>query len=363
VSLTVAQACNLACDYCYADEGRFHAPPRLMSRDVAFRAVDDVVGNAAPGEQVTVGFMGGEPFLNREVVHDTVAYASRVAAHAGVAVGFSVTTNGTLLDDADVALVRGHRFAVTVSLDGGPGVHDRHRVTHSGAGTWHAALAALRPLLDDPGAARLSARATVTRDDLDVAARVAALTAAGFADVGVSPVRSSPDPSLALRGDDWTAFLDAMVVAADAEVDRVRRVPVLRFANLASALREIARGTCRPLPCGSAYGYVSVDVDGRYATCHRTVGDARFGLGAVGALDDAARRTFLGERLVDRQEPCRSCWARYLCGGGCHAEVAQVGRDGCDYIRGWLDHCLRLYAELDRELPELLVTPPTEVVA
>jgi hypothetical protein len=46
-------------------------------------------------------------------------------------------------------------------------------------------------------------------------------------------------------------------------------------------------------------------------------------------------------RIVDRQEPCRACWARYLCGGGCHAEVAEVGRAGCDYIRGWLDYSLR----------------------
>jgi uncharacterized protein len=25
---------------------------------------------------------------------------------------------------------------------------------------------------------------------------------------------------------------------------------------------------------------------------------------------------------VYRKEPCRSCWARFLCGGGCHAQAA-----------------------------------------
>jgi len=78
----------------------------------------------------------------------------------------------------------------------------------------------------------------------------------------------------------------------------------------------------------------------------------------MGSLDDgmdaAARRAFLDARHVDTQEPCASCWARYLCGGGCHAEVAAAGRSGCDYIRGWLDHCLRTYLYVAARHPSLL---------
>ncbi len=55
---------------------------------------------------------------------------------------------------------------------------------------------------------------------------------------------------------------------------------------------------------------------------------------------------------MDRAEPCRSCWARYLCGGGCYHEVARRGRPGCDYIRGWLAFCLRAYVELSESAPE-----------
>jgi uncharacterized protein len=41
-----------------------------------------------------------------------------------------------------------------------------------------------------------------------------------------------------------------------------------------------------------------------------------------------------------------SCWARYLCGGGCHHEVIARGRPACDYIRGWLHYCLGAYLRL-----------------
>jgi uncharacterized protein len=103
-----------------------------------------------------------------------------------------------------------------------------------------------------------------------------------------------------------------------------------------------------------------VDVDGAYSTCHRTVGDPRFQVGAPAAPSEAARRRFLASRLVDRQEPCRSCWARYLCGGGCHAEVVQAGRDNCDLICGWLDYCLGRYPALRCEFPELFSSIPAK---
>jgi uncharacterized protein len=131
-----------------------------------------------------------------------------------------------------------------------------------------------------------------------------------------------------------------------------------RFANLWIALKEIHRGSAKPLPCGAALSYLSLDAEGRYHTCHRTIGDARFALGSLATgLDDAAREAFLSARHVDQQEPCRSCWARYLCGGGCHAEVVSAGRTGCEYIRGWLEYCLARYDEVMRERPELIGDP------
>jgi uncharacterized protein len=74
----------------------------------------------------------------------------------------------------------------------------------------------------------------------------------------------------------------------------------------------------------------------------------------VDGLETAARKAFLRLRHVDLQQPCTSCWARYLCGGGCHAEVIAAGRSGCDYIRGWLEYCLRLYDRVLQERPDIV---------
>jgi uncharacterized protein len=355
LSLNVAQACNLACDYCYADEGRFGGGARQMAGEVALRAIDRVI-DAAAGRRVTIGFIGGEPFLHRSLIHECVKYARTRAAEMSVPVSFSIATNGTLLRDDDLALLQTNDFAVSVSLDGDADIHDRHRPRLGGGGSHARALATVAPLLASPGKARVVARATVTRDDLRVSERLTALLDAGFLEVGVSPARTGPDPALVFRSEDWPAFLAEMIRAARGELAHLRAngAGALRFSNLGIALKEIHRGSCRALPCGAGQSYVSLGADGHYYTCHRTIGQPRFELGDLETGPAAGkRRSFLAARDVDLQEPCRTCWARYLCGGGCHAEVMAVGRDGCDYIRGWLEFCLATYSNLLDEFPQL----------
>ena len=63
-------------------------------------------------------FSGGEPFVNRALLHACVQYAQQQGARNALDVRFSVTTNGTLLRPGDIALIRAHRFAVTISIDG-----------------------------------------------------------------------------------------------------------------------------------------------------------------------------------------------------------------------------------------------------
>jgi uncharacterized protein len=146
-----------------------------------------------------------------------------------------------------------------------------------------------------------------------------------------------------------------MIRAAEVEWTRLESGARWRFSNLATAVKQIHQGAARTLPCGSADNYVSVSARGEYFTCHRTIDNPQFYLG-TGAAEEARRLQFLSERQVDRQEPCRTCWARYLCGGGCHAEVLTAGRSGCDYIRGWLDYCLGFYDRVLRTRPDLFTT-------
>lgn len=359
LSLTVAQGCNMSCSYCYADQGRFGAHARLMSVDVARRAADAFLAQVPPGSDAVLGFMGGEPFLNATTVHETTHLAAKIAQERGVRLRYSVTTNATLLKDEDIALLGAYPFSVAVSLDGGRVTNDRQRRMTNGEsafdrivdGIIRLTTARLRPR-------HVSLRATVTPRSERLMDMLESMLALGVDEAGFAPVLVSPDPRDAFDSDDFARFLDEMIecgeVAKAAALDG-RKFP---FSNFETALMEIHKGTHRPYPCGAAAGYASVSAEGNLFGCHRAIDDPRFAIGSIESGPDwEARKAFLAERHVLHQEPCKSCWARFLCGGGCHQEVIARGRAGCGYIRGWLDFCLSAYAELSTRIPDYFADP------
>lgn len=353
LSLAVAQKCNLGCTYCYAQGGSFGGPATSMALETALASVDLLFGDVAAGERVNLSFLGGEPLMNRPVIRAATTRARAIAAERGVEVTFSITTNGTQLTVEDGDFFEEHGFAVTVSLDGSGAVHDRLRPFRGGRGSFSQVIERVAPLLERQRRMQVSARVTVTPENLELKQTLDAFVAMGFHSVGFSPLLRSPTGNHELGAAELARMLAGMV-ACGAEFERRvvagERYP---FANAVNAMREIHRGTHRPYPCGAGAGYLGVSAGGELSACHRFVGDDSGALGdLVSGVDRARQALWLKERHVHRQEPCRSCWARYLCGGGCHHEVIARGRPACDYIRGWLHWCLGAYARLTEQRPD-----------
>jgi uncharacterized protein len=361
ISLNVSSACNLSCTYCYADRGAFHgAQSATMAPATARAAIDRLFSDADAARPVTVGFLGGEPFVNRALIHDTVGYAAREGRARGLDVRFAVTTNATLLRPEDLTLLREHPFAVTVSLDGGANVQDAQRPTRGGKPSFEAVRRSIGGLLANPGLARIAARATVTRDHLDLRDAMASIRALGFCEVGFAPLRSSPAGN-ALTSSDWPHYLEALLRLAHSEIRTALEGREIALSNLAIALKQLHRGASAPYPCGAGGGYFSVSAEGRWYACHRAIGAVDYELGDNNGLDRAKRRGFLVDRHVDAQADCRVCWARYLCSGGCHQEKAARDGASCDFIRGWLEFCLRAYCDLIDQRPEYFAVRHVQV--
>lgn len=353
LSLAVAQKCNLGCTYCYAQQGEFGGPAKSMEIETALAAVDLLLRDAAPGEKVNLSFLGGEPLVARAVLRAATERAAESAAHRRIPITFSITTNGTLIEESDADFFERHGFAVTVSLDGKREVHDRLRPYKGGRGSFDTVMARVAPLLARQRRMQVSARVTVTPSNLALRETLDELVRLGFHSVGFSPMLSSPAGQDEMSLPDLEILLDQMVGCGLEFERRLLAGERYPFANLVNALREIHKGTHRPYPCGAGAGYLGVSADGDLFACHRFVGDEEGALGSLEAGVDRERQTrWLAGRHVHRQEPCRGCWARYLCGGGCHHEVIRRGRPACDYIRGWLHYCLGAYARLSGQRPE-----------
>ena len=359
LSLAVAQSCNLGCSYCYARGGEFGGAAKAMSTDTARQSVDLLLSQVAAGERVNLAFLGGEPLANRAVLHDATRYAATQAGRKRVPLTFSITTNGTLVGASDIDLFEQHGFAVTISLDGTQDSHDRLRPFKRGTGSYARIMANISPMLARQHAMQVSARVTVTPRNLDLRATLDAFVGQGFHSVGFSPMLSAPDHTDEMQHGDLALMLEQMVDCGEEFVRQNlagRRYP---FANLVNALREIHKGTHRPYPCGAGAGYFGVSADGALSACHRFVGDDSGDMGNLAkGVDRQKQARWLAGRHVHKQEPCNSCWARYLCGGSCHHEAIHRGRPACDFIRGWLHYSLTAYGRLSRAKPEMFEPAP-----
>ena len=125
--LQVTQNCNLRCDYCvYSGKyiTRGHTNKR-MNYETAKKAIDFLKEHSVEKERVIIGFYGGEPLLEIELIKKCVKYARKELK--GKQINFALTTNATLLNDEIINYFIEHSFIVTVSIDGPKEMHDDER--------------------------------------------------------------------------------------------------------------------------------------------------------------------------------------------------------------------------------------------
>ncbi|MRN55835.1 Cys-rich peptide radical SAM maturase CcpM [Paenibacillus monticola] len=138
IILQVTQNCNFRCNYCvYSGSyvNRVHNNKR-MDFAVARKGIDFLIAHSKDAQEIDIGFYGGEPLLEIDLIIQCMDYAIQVAE--GKNVSFSLTTNGSLLNETNAKKLLGYNLRITVSLDGPQEVHDKNRTFASnGCGTFN----------------------------------------------------------------------------------------------------------------------------------------------------------------------------------------------------------------------------------
>lgn len=138
-TLGITQACNLNCDYCYVNKH-----PSRMSYSTAERVVDLMYMLTPPGEQMNIGFFGGEPLLEFDLLKDITALIVLHPQYPHHEVLLDVVTNGTIFSDSIVMFLKQHSFTYCLSCDGPPEVQDVFRHFPDGSGSSHLVEASLK---------------------------------------------------------------------------------------------------------------------------------------------------------------------------------------------------------------------------
>ncbi len=318
--LHIAHDCNLACRYCFAEEGEYHGRRALMSYEVGKAALDFLIANSGSRRNLEVDFFGGEPTLNFQVVKDLVAYGREQEKLHDKNFRFTLTTNGVLLNDEIMEFANKEMANVVLSIDGRKEVNDRMRPFRNGSGSYDLIVPKFRKFADSRKQTNYYVRGTFTHNNLDFSQDVLHLADLGFKQISVEPVVAQETDDYAIREEDLPQLFEEYDKLAAEMVKRHKHGDDFNFFHF---MIDLEGGPCvakRLSGCGSGTEYLAVTPWGDLYPCHQFVGNDKFLMGNVtdGVTNTAIRDEFKSCNVYAK-EKCRNCFARFYCSGGCAA--------------------------------------------
>ena len=352
--LHIAHDCNLACKYCFAEEGEYHGRRELMSFEVGKKALDFLVANSGNRVNLEVDFFGGEPLLNWDVVKQLVEYGRSIEKKHHKKFRFTLTTNGIMLNDEILEFVNREMGNVVLSIDGRKEVNDKMRPHRGGQGSYDEIVPKFQKTAESRNQMNYYVRGTFTRYNKDFAEDVKQLADLGFKQISVEPVVAGESEDYALREEDIPALLTEYDKLALEYIKRKKEGKAFQFFHF---MIDLEGGPCvakRLSGCGSGNEYLAVTPWGDFYPCHQFVGNEEF---LMGNVDEGITRTDIRDTFkncnVYTKEKCKNCFAKFYCSGGCaansyqfHGNIHDVYDLGCQLQRKRIECAIMIKAAL-----------------
>ena len=355
--LHIAHDCNLACKYCFAEEGEYHGRRALMSFEVGKKALDFLVANSGSRVNLEVDFFGGEPTLNFDVVKQLVEYGRSIEEANNKKFRFTLTTNGMLLNDDILEFANKEMANVVLSIDGRKEINDLMRPSRGGQGSYDIIVPKFQKVAESRNQMNYYVRGTFTHNNLDFSEDVKHLADLGFEQISVEPVVAQPTDSYALKKEDIPKLLDQYDELAKELLKRHKEGKPFNFFHF---MIDLEGGPCvakRLSGCGSGTEYLAVTPWGDLYPCHQFVGNEDF---LMGNVDEGIVRKDIQDNFkcvnVYAKPKCRECFAKFYCSGGCAANaynfdgsITGTYEEGCELQKKRIECAIMIKAALSQE--------------
>lgn len=352
--LHIAHDCNLACKYCFAEEGEYHGRRALMSFEVGKKALDFLIANSGNRRNLEVDFFGGEPLMNWQVVKDLVAYGREQEKIHDKNFRFTITTNGVLLNDEIQEFVNKEMDNVVLSLDGRQEVNDYMRPFRNGKGSYDLIVPKFQKLAESRDQQKYYVRGTFTRENLDFSKDVLHFADLGFEQISIEPVVGEDTDFYSIQKEHLPQIFEEYDILAK---ELIKREKEGRGVNFFHFMIDLDGGPCiskRLSGCGSGTEYLAVTPWGDLYPCHQFVGDEDF---LMGNVDDGITRPEIAEEFrgcsVYSKDKCKNCFAKFYCSGGCmanaykfHGSIHNTYDVGCEMERKRVECAIMMKAAL-----------------
>ncbi|WP_251862334.1 radical SAM protein [Clostridium sp. Marseille-Q2269] len=351
--LMVTQDCNLRCTYCYGVNGVYNHKG-VMDENTAKKAIDYFIKYSSD-EKLNICFFGGEPLLNFKLIKKLVEYAKVLEKKNNKKIGFSMTTNGTLINKEIEEFIIQNRIYTTISIDGDKEIQNSNRFYDNKKGCYDQVIKNTEQLRKTN---LLTARATISPKNSDILHNVDHLIDIGFKKVAWAPalnLLNDEDMENIVQGQK-EVILKVEKCIKKGDFDRAKK-----YLTVIDMLNKVKSDGLRTKGCGSGTNIMAVNIEGNIYPCHRFVGNEFMRLGNIRNDIPCENDSFYSNVGLKEFEKCATCLSRNICAGGCINENFEMNQDIrippeklCKSNKQIAREIIKLYIRLDNEQKEKL---------
>lgn len=360
--LTLTDACNLRCRYCFERSFSSQQKKRVLTLDVAKKALDLYLSLPHNPESF-INLFGGEPMLWWENIPPLVQYGNEKAKAFNTRFLWGISTNGTYVPDDAIRFFVNNHIVPMINIDGDQKTHDSLRPFANGEGSYDTILANYRVFRKEEHSSVIL-RATVTPDHphlfhvFQLFSDLHPDEIALFPEYFQSGSTGWDEPALRILLDEYSKL--AEYVLSQILGGTYQRSLPLPFSVF---FHHLCAGEQKKGYCGAYGQMIAVAPDGLLYPCMLLDGYRSHCIGDIsGGLDHAAHDQWKKMCQVENRVGCKDCWARYICGGGCIGHtVAMYGQQNppaefeCRIIRHLVELSIWMYHEILKKRPGYFV--------
>lgn len=360
LSINVSNLCNLACRYCYANEGEYYTGGRLMDKSTAINAVAFVFSNFDYIHHIN--FFGGEPTLNEPIIELIYKYVKLLQSKGVISYfpSFGITTNGYILSDKMLEMIRDYNFSTCISLDGPNEIHDKLRIGKCGQNTHSSVVSNINRIKNSNISPEFEC--TYTREHFDNGISLIKLMDYFYDNFGCR-ILHCPLVVCDSCNDLYVPYEQASKIYSDAIHYSIHNLTNGIPKTLSFVVRILnSLDNKKPITdyCSAGESLIAINADGKIFPCFMLMDQENYCLGNV---NDEKANLSISNSLIElllstekcKNESCKMCWAQPLCFGclgediargniGCRSSI-YGNSNSCDFKRSMIEATLKSIAE------------------
>lgn len=348
IVLPISSACNLNCPYCFAQTSKGGFNFKDFKREDIDKLLKAI--SLSKEKRTTLIFFGGEPLIKFDIIEYTVKKVKK--DYSSLNIGYSITTNGTLITERIAKFFKMNQFSVLLSLDGYDNEFNLRRFKN-GRTSVNRVLRSIDILKKCD--VYFEIRATLTSNNpymYETFVFFEKLSAPfNIAFAYASENKSNPHLT-SYQKEELNRIKKAFEQLFGYYCEIIREGASIHNITFHTIKGELENRLHKELICSAGGSYITVMSDGNIFSCAHLMNDSQYIIGNINDVKgiDLNSYNFTPKKVTEINE-CQNCWAKNLCNGGCPSQKVSLGKtayeafpkEECELNRIMYEFYIKLY--------------------